>query len=188
MLLDCLYIRELQDNWGWMERKTKCYNRVTFVLHSRDVWTVFEEIMLHGTGKEAIWGDFSVRMGVLLCEEYRGRQRRKEWLWERLFYRDTMWVSLFWLAFYFALLLNNYMFNISYIITILYICKQKEITTPKWNYKTNRNEYFEDIYNYLFFNTIFSHIFCRGKIECQHWNRKLRLYTIRDRWWMLCLL
>lgn len=87
--------------------------------------------MLHGTGKEAIWGDFSVRMGVLLCEEYRGRQRRKEWLWERLFYRDTMWVSLFWLAFYFALLLNNYMFNISYIITILYICKQKEITTPK---------------------------------------------------------
>ena len=87
--------------------------------------------MLHGTGKEAIWGDFSVRMGVLLCEEYRGRQRRKEWLWERLFYRDTMWVSLFWLAFYFALLLNNYMFNISYIITILYICKQKEITMTK---------------------------------------------------------
>ena len=87
--------------------------------------------MLHGIGKEAIWGDFSVRMGVLLCEEYRGRQRRKEWLWERLFYRDTMWVSLFWLAFYFALLLNNYMFNISYIITILYICKQKEITMTK---------------------------------------------------------
>ena len=87
--------------------------------------------MLHGTGKEAIWGDFSVRMGVLLCEEYRERQRRKEWLWERLFYRDTMWVSLFWLAFYFALLLNNYMFNISYIITILYICKQKEITMTK---------------------------------------------------------
>ena len=87
--------------------------------------------MLHGTGKEAIWGDFSVRMGVLLCEEYRGRQRRKERLWERLFYRDTMWVSLFWLTFYFALLLNNYMFNISYIITILYICKQKEITMTK---------------------------------------------------------
>ena len=50
--------------------------------------------MLHGTGKEAIWGDFSVRMGVVLCEEYRGRQRRKEWLLERLFYRDTMWVIL----------------------------------------------------------------------------------------------
>lgn len=63
------------------------------------------------------------------------------------------------------------MLKIPYIETILYICKQKEITTPKWNYKTNRNEYFEDIYNYLFFNTIFSHIFCRGKIECQHWNR-----------------
>lgn len=105
--------------------------------------------MLHGAGKEAIWGDFSVRMGVLLCEEYRGRQRRKEWLWERLFYRDTMWGSLFWLAFYFALLLNNYMFNISYIITILYICKQKEITMTKVIHvqlmKGRKNYYFGSI-------------------------------------------
>ena len=105
--------------------------------------------MLHGIGKEAIWGDFSVRMGVLLCEEYRGRQRRKEWLWGRLFYRDTMWVSLFWLAFYFALLLNNYMFNISYIITILYFCKQKERTMTKVIHvqlmKGRKNYYFGSI-------------------------------------------
>lgn len=60
-----------------------------------------------------------------------------------------MWVSLFWLAFYFALLLNNYMFNISYIITILYICKQKEITMTKVIHvqlmKGRKNYYFGSI-------------------------------------------
>ena len=60
--LCCLYIRELPNIREWTERKTKCYKRVTFALHSMSVWTVFERIMLHRRENGAIWDVLSLNM------------------------------------------------------------------------------------------------------------------------------
>ena len=59
-----LYIRELPNIRGWTERKTKCYKRVTFALHSMSVWTVFESIMLHRRLNGAIWDILSLSVGT----------------------------------------------------------------------------------------------------------------------------
>ena len=75
--LVCLIYSELGIR-GWLCRaKTRCDNRVTFVLHSTGLWTAFERQMLHwglSTGRTAAFEAFfaaSVGFSLLVWVFYR---------------------------------------------------------------------------------------------------------------------